>query len=326
VTSLKDILDPLATLIPAATQFLAPRVRRTPVEPSPGLSRQFGVPVWLKLENLQLTGSFKVRGAWFWLGQRSSEERRQGVLTCSAGNHGKGLAYAARELSSRVVVCVPNSVEPGRRAAIEALGAEVRIGPCAGYDEAEDWARAEASCEGLPFVSPFDDPAIMAGNGGTLAAEVLNQVPDARNFVLPVGGGGLGAGFAWVVKGALAHARVIACQHQLAPGLARSLATGEAVTRLPAVATIASGIEGGIGRQTFAVLRARVDHVALVDEAGIAAAVRWMLDEHQYLIEPTAAVALAACLSGAVGPLNGPTVVVITGRNVARATAAPLLA
>ncbi|HLJ50578.1 MAG TPA: threonine/serine dehydratase [Bryobacteraceae bacterium] len=306
----------LATLIDDAASYLQSKILETPVEPSPMLSRILGVPVWLKLESLQLTGSFKIRGAWFRLSRLTTAERACGILTCSAGNHGKAVAYAAKALGIRATVCVPSSVDGAKFDGMTALGADVRKSEFPGYDDTEVWARDLAEREGKPFISPFDDLAIMAGNGGTLAGEVLNQAPEARIFVVPVGGGGLSAGFAYTVKARQPNAILIGCQHELSPGLKLSLEAGQAITRLPAIETVAGGVEGGIGELPFEVLRSRIDHVALVSEEAIFEGVRWMLREHQYLIEPSAAVTIAACLTGSIGQLRAPTAIVISGRNV----------
>jgi len=206
------------------------------------------------------------------------------------------------------------------------LGADVVRSEFPGYDDTEEWAIQEAGRAGKVWISAFDDEAIMAGNGGSLALEILEDVPDARGFVLPVGGGGMSAGLAFAVKEKLPDATVVGCNHELSPALALSLERGHAVTRLPAVETTAGGIEGGIGRKTFEILRSRVDRVALVSEREIFEGVRWMLEKHQHLIEPSAAAAVAACLTGKAGRFEGPVVVVISGRNVSLDTLRKILA
>ncbi len=299
-----------AELIDEAARFLNGRIRRTPVEFSPELSRVLRVDTWLKLESMQLTGSFKIRGAFFRLSKLTGQERNDGVITCSAGNHGKAVAYAAREMNVRATICVPRSVDRSKLDAMRAMKADVRVSEFDGYDDTEAWAREIAKERGVAFISPFDDYAVMAANGGTTAIEVMEDLPSVRNFIVPVGGGGLAAGFAF-------HAgRVIGCQHELSPALPLSLAAGRAITKLPAVDTMAGGVEGGIGELTFEILKSRIDRVAVVNEEEIAGAVQWMMRNHQYLIEPTAAVTIAACLSGKIGALDGPAVVVISGRNV----------
>jgi len=304
--------DSLSHLIPEAAAFLQGRVRNTPLEISPGLSQLMGVPVWLKLESMQLTGSFKIRGALFRIAQLTGEERRQGVVTCSAGNHGKAVAYAARQAGVRATICVPRTVDRAKYDGMVAFGADVRVSDFDGYDETEDWARSLAADQARVFLSPFDDYAVMAANGGTVALEIMEAAPSARTFVVPVGGGGIAAGLAYATR----PATIIGCQHALSPALRMSLDSGSAVTKLPAVETMAGGVEGGIGAMTFGVLAPLISRVALVTEAEIFEAVRWMLAHHQYLIEPTAAVTIAACISGKTGAVHEPTVVVVSGRNV----------
>jgi threonine dehydratase len=302
-------------LINEAAGFLAGKIRRTPVEYSIGLSDLLGVPVWLKLESLQLTGSFKIRGALF-----AISKLKEAAITCSAGNHGKAVAYAARGAT----ICVPRSVDQSKFDAMVAMGADVRVSEFDGYDETQDWALEMAARENKYFLSPFDDDAVMAANGGTVAMEVLEDAPDARTFVLPVGGGGLAAGFAVWAKHFLKDSRIVGCQHVLSPALKMSLDVGHAITRLPAVETMAGGVEGGIGARTFPVLQPLVDDVALVSEAETLEGVRWMVAHHQYLIEPTAAVTIAACISGKIR-VSGPVLVLVSGRNVGAGTVKRIL-
>lgn len=308
------------SLITHASQTLAGRIRQTPVEPSPLLSELLGVPTWLKLEFLQRTGSFKLRGAYFRLATLGEAERQRGVATCSTGNHGLGVAYAGHQLGIPVTVYVPETVDEAKYRAMVALGATVIRAPFPGFDESHRWAIAAVEKMGGIFISAFDDYRIIAGNGGTLAAEVLDAVPDARNFILPVSGGGLSAGFAYYVRAKDPEATIIGCQHRGSPGLQLSLQRGAAVTDLPPIDTVAGGIEGGLGKKPFSILKDRVNQVVLVSEADIYQATRWMLDRHQYLVEPSAAVTVAACLSGSIQVLDGPAVVVLSGRNVSLAT------
>lgn len=305
-----------SSLAAEAVAFLKGKIRRTPLEPSPALSDLCGVPVWLKLESLQITGSFKLRGAWFCMSRLSAADRQAGVAACSAGNHGKAVAYAAREMGIRATIYVPSSVDESKHRGMLELRADVKLSAFPGYDDTLEWAEAEARRAGLTFVSAFDDPAIMAGNGGSLAFEIFDECPDARTFVVPVGGGGMAAGLAVTAKERNPDAVLIGCQLEASPALKMSLDRGEAVTRLPAVDTLAGGLEGGIGAQPFDLLRTRVDRVTLLSEAEVYEAVRWMLEHHQHLMEPSAAVTVAALLSGKAGPLTSPAVVVVSGRNL----------
>ena len=313
-------------LVLDARRALEGRIRRTPIEASPALSEAASAPVFLKLESLQLTGSFKIRGAWFVMSRLSADERQRGIVTCSAGNHGKAVAVVAQALGIPAEIHVPRDVDQAKYQAMLALGAKVVRSELEGYDETEQVARAEAARSGRPFLTAFDDACILAANGGTLAAEVLEDCPDARTFVLPVGGGGLAGGFAFYAKLALPDSRVIGCQHEGSPALALSLERGAAVVSLPPFATTAGGLEGGIGRIGFDILKTRTDGVALVTEAELFDAVRFMLERHQYLIEPSAAVTVAAILTGKAGRLASPTVAVISGRNVALPTLRRILA
>lgn len=307
-------------LVLDARRILAGRILRTPVEFSPALSEIAGASVSLKLESAQLTGSFKIRGAWFALSRLGAEDRRRGVVTCSAGNHGKGVAHVARELGISAEIHVPKGVDESKYQGMLALGATVVRSELDGFDETEQLARAAAASSGRPYLTAFDDNLILAANGGTLAAEVLEDEPAARNFLLPVGGAGLAGGFAYYAKTLLPDCRIVGCQHALSPALALSLERGEAVTRLPPVETTAGGLEGGIGRTGFEVLKSRLDGVALLSEDEIFAAVRFLLDRHQTLVEPSAAVTVAAILTGRAGRLDAPTVAVVSGRNVAGVT------
>ena len=313
-------------LVLEARRALAGRIRRTPTEFSAALSDVAKVPVFLKLESLQLTGSFKIRGAFFAFLNLSDDERRRGIVTCSAGNHGKAVAYVSRDLGVPAEIHVPRSVDESKYQGMLALGANVARSTFDGFDETEQLAKAEAARTGRRFVTAFDDNLILAANGGTLAAETIEDCLAARTFLLPVGGAGLAGGFAFYAKAALPDSRIVGCQHALSPALAMSLERGEAVLKLPPVETTAGGLEGGIGKTGFDVLRDRIDGVALITESEIFDAVRFMLDKHQYLIEPSSAVTVAAILTGKAGPLDSPVAAVISGRNVALPTLRRILA
>ncbi len=265
--------------IQAARTFLRGRIRATPVEHSPTLSRHVGVPVWFKLENLQVTGSFKARGALYAM-SRIKERGVHHVATCSAGNHGKGVAWSAMELGMRATIFVPSAVDPVKFQAMLDMGADVRRSEFLGYDDTEVWALGEAERLGLPFLSAYDDVDVMAGNGGTVAVEVSRQVPGARTFVMPVGGGGHAAGFATYMKDVVPSCRIVLCQHEGSPGFLRSIEAGEPVTELPAIKTLASGLEGGFGVKTFEVLKDKYDDIRLVSESELRDAMRWMIGLH----------------------------------------------
>lgn len=303
-------------LIEEAAAFLKPRIRRTPLEESPVLSNILGVPVFLKLEFLQITGSFKLRGAMFRLSQLDETERLAGVVTCSAGNHGWAVAHAARLLEIPATVYVPAEVDESKASGIASLGATVIRSEFPGYDATEAFALSQARSLNLTFVSPYDDFSVMAANGGTLAREILDEIPEIGTFLTPVGGGGLAAGLGFYAKSRSLDSRLVACQHVDSPALSLSMERGEAVTELPPIKTLAGGIEGGIGSLTFSILKDIVDDVVLLSEEEIMTAVRWLLTEHRYLIEPSSAVTLAACLTRKLEGIGSPAVIVLTGRNV----------
>ncbi len=307
-------------LIHDANSFLQGKIRYTPLEFSPKLSDRLNVPIFLKLESFQLTGSFKIRGASFKLAQLTPKQCEQGIVTCSAGNHGLGVAYAAKKLGINVTIYVPQNVDQTKFEGMLGLGAKVTKSEFPGHDDVAELAHAYSAETGKPYIPSFDDYRIMAANGGTIATEILEDLPEARNFILPVGGGGLSAGFSFYVKAKLPKCKMIGCQLRDSPGLKLSLEQGQAVTKLPAIDTIAGGIEGGLGEMCFEILQDRMDHVALATEQDIIDGVKWMLENHQYLIEPSAAVTIATILNGTIGPLTGPTVILISGRNVSMKT------
>jgi threonine dehydratase len=314
----------MLNLIEQASQFLEGKIRKTPMEFSSKLSELLGQPIYLKLECLQLIGSFKVRGGLFYLSTLNAAERKRGVAACSAGNHGLGIAYASKELQVPCIVFVPKNVDQAKYDKLINLGAEVRKSEFIGYDDTLAWAEQEAKKLQIPLISAFDDEKIMAANGGTLAVEVMEQMPDATHFVLPVGGGGLAAGFSWYAKTKKPQAQIFVSQLAKCPALQLSFEKNKVVTSMPPIDTLAGGLEGGLGVKCFEILKTRVDKIALVSEEELKKAVCWMLEYHQYLIEPSAAVALAGCLYGHLRP-TGATVIVLSGRNVSYSTVQNLL-
>lgn len=311
-------------LIEQATAFLQGKILETPMEFSPELTHRVGQPIYLKMECLQITGSFKLRGAYYYLSTLTSRESQRGVAACSAGNHGLGMAYAARQLHLPCTVFVPASVDPAKYEKLLKLGAKVIKSEYIGYDDTLNWAEEKARTLKLPLVSAFNDERIMAGNGGTLAVEVLSQLPEATDFILPMGGGGLAGGFAWHIKSLNPRHRMIVCQLAESAALKLSLEQDHAITYMPSIDTLAGGLEGGLGDKCFEILKHRVDEIALIKEEELRYALCWLLQNHQYLIEPSAAVALASCLFGHIKP-QGPTVIVLSGRNVSFTTLQKLI-
>jgi threonine dehydratase len=303
----------LKDLIAKATFFLKGKILRTPLEFSKGLSEMLGVPVYLKMESLQITGSFKVRGALFYLSTLSEAEKKKGISACSAGNHGLGVAFAAREHGVSCTVYVPKGSDSAKKKKILETGAQLLESELIGYDETLIWAQERAKETGQHFITAFDDERIIAGNGGSIGVEILEDLPDVKNIVLPISGGGLGAGVAFATPGV----RIIGCQLRDSAALKLSLQAGKAITSMPAIKTIAGGLEGGIGKTCFEILKERIFDLCLVSDRDLLQACHWMLEEHHHLIEPSGAAAVAACLKKRIPKLTGKTVFVLSGRNMA---------
>jgi threonine dehydratase len=298
-----------------ARQRIEALVRRTPMEHSPSLSRQSGVPVYLKLESLQITGSFKLRGASNAVAQLTAEQKARGVIAASTGNHGRALAYAASRQNVKATICLSHLVPGNKVQAIRDLGADVRI-VGQSQDDAQREAERIAHEHGATLLPPFDHPAIIAGQG-TLGLEILEQQPDVAQVLVPLSGGGLFAGVALALKRANPQIVTHGVSMQRGAAMQASLAAGHPleVEELP---TLADSLGGGIGldnRYTFAMTRDTCDHLHLLSEAAIANAIRHAYREERLVVEGAAAVGIAALLEGLIEPL-GPIVVVISGRNV----------
>ncbi|MCK8664337.1 hydroxyectoine utilization dehydratase EutB [Pseudomonas azerbaijanoccidens] len=298
-----------------ARQRIAALVRRTPMEHSPSLSQQLGVPVYLKLESRQITGSFKLRGASNAVAQLNAEQKARGVVAASTGNHGRALAYAASQLGVKATICLSHLVPGNKVQAIRDLGAQVRI-VGQSQDDAQREAERIAHEQGATLLPPFDHPAIIAGQG-TLGLEILEQQPEVSQVLIPLSGGGLFAGVALALKSANRQIVTHGISMQRGAAMHASLAAGHPleVAELP---TLADSLGGGIGldnRYTFAMTRDTCDHLHLLSEASIANAIRHAYREERLVLEGAAAVGIAALLEGLIEP-RGPVVVVISGRNV----------
>lgn len=306
----------------AARHLIAPYIRRTPLVPSRLLSERAGTSVHLKLECLQETGSFKVRGAANRILALSDAERARGVVAVSTGNHGRAVAYVAGRLGIPATVCISERVPPGKAEAIRRLGARIAVHG-ASYDEAEAYARALQREQGLVFVEPFDDPLVVAGQG-TIGLELLEDLPEVDMAVVPLSGGGLLGGIAIALKAADPRIRVVGVSMERAPVMVRSLQAGRPLA-LPEEETLADALAGGIGLEnhhTFRLVQRHVDDTVLVSEDEIAAAMAWALREHHLVVEGGGAVGLAALLSGKAAGRGRPVAVVLSGGNVGQETLA----
>ncbi len=298
-----------------ARQRIEALVRRTPMEHSPSLSRLLGVPVYLKLESQQITGSFKLRGASNAVAQLSAEEKQRGVVAASTGNHGRALAYAASRQGVKATICLSQRVPANKVQAIRDLGAQACIVGNS-QDDAQREAERIAAEQGAILLPPFDHPAIIAGQG-TLGLEILEQRPDVAQVLVPLSGGGLFAGVALALKTANPQIVTHGISMQRGAAMHASLAAGHPleVEELP---TLADSLGGGIGldnQYTFSMTRDTCDHLHLLSETSIANAIRHAYREERQVLEGAAAVGIAALLEGLIEP-RGPVVVVISGRNV----------
>jgi threonine dehydratase len=295
---------------------VADRVRRlirvTPLVPAPALGRRTGADIWLKLESLQRTGSFKLRGAAARLAAMADAGQTR-AITASAGNHGLGVALAASTFGIEATILVSSQTPEIKRSGIAALGATVEV-VGASYDEAEAEARRRAEASGSTFVSAFDDDYVIAGNGGLLAREILAQLPDIDTVIAPIGGGGLagGLGVEMVPRGI----RLLGVQPEANCAMKRSLEDGRAYTRYQGGPTLAEGLEGAVSERTFAMAKDYCPEIALVSEVAIRRAVVYAYRTLGILCEASSAVALAALLEDALDVHGRRVVVVITGSNI----------
>jgi threonine dehydratase len=290
-------------------------VRQTPLVRANALSAHTGEEVFLKLEMLQPTGSFKVRGAANKLLSLSNVERAQGVVTVSTGNHGRAVAYVARALGIAATVCISKSVPENKVEAIRALGASLVIHGIS-QDEAEVRAK-ELAAGGLTLVHPFDDPYIISGQG-TIGLELLEDLPELTTALVPLSGGGLIAGVALALKSANPKLRLVGVSMERGPVMVESLKAGRPL-ELPEDDTLADSLKGGIGlanRYTFGLVQRLVDETVLVSEKDIAGAMRFSLHHERLVLEGAAAVGVAALLSRRVR-CDGPVAVIASGGNVA---------
>ncbi len=286
----------------------------TPLVPSPFLSKLAGEDFLLKLEMTQPIGAFKLRGAANAI--FSLPDDVNGVTCCSTGNHGRGVAYAAREKGLRAVICMSSLVPAPKVEGIKALGAEVRI-IGRSQDEALVESRRLVEEEGLVEVSPFDDPLVIAGQG-TIGLELMEQRPDLATILVPISGGGLAGGIALAVKNLKPKVRVIGISMDRGAAMYESLRAGHPV-EVEEVASLADSLGGGIGldnRLTFNLCREYLDDVILVTEKEIYCAMQTIYYEDRIVCEGACVVGIAALQAGKLRPLEGPTAAIITGRNL----------
>ena len=298
----------------AAQELLDGVIRRTPIEPSRPLSAKLAGPVWLKCENLQRGGSFKVRGAYVRIARLSPEERARGVVAASAGNHAQGVAVAAAALDTAATVFMPLGAALPKVAATRGYGATVELAGGT-VDEALVAAGEFAERTGAVLIHPFDHRDVIAGQG-TVALEILEQVPDVRTILVGIGGGGVISGIAVAAKALRPDVRIIGVQASGAAAYPASLAAGRPV-RLSQFGTIADGIAVGCpGDVPFAHVSKLVDDVVTVTEEDISRALLVLLERGKLLAEPAGVVGVAALLADVAGEVETPAVAVLSGGNI----------
>jgi threonine dehydratase len=285
----------------------------TPLQESRWLSQKAGAPVHLKCENLQRTGSFKIRGAIVRMTGLSAAERAHGVVAASAGNHAQGVALAAQHLGIRATVFMPEGAPLPKEKATRGYGAELRFFGHS-VDEALTEAQKFTADTGAVLIHPFDHADIVAGQG-TCGLEILEQCPDVRTVLVPLGGGGLLAGIATAVKSARPDVRVVGVQAERAAAYPRSLETG-VPTPITGMATMADGIAVGCpGKVPFASIQRYVDEVITVSEESMSTALLQLLERAKMVVEPAGAAAVAAMLDRPAA-YPGPVVPVLSGGNI----------
>ncbi|MBB3975598.1 threonine dehydratase [Rhizobium azooxidifex] len=301
--------------IRAAAARIAGRVLRTPMVQSTVLQVMTGVPVHLKLEHHQTTGSFKLRGATNAVLSLTPAERARGVVAASTGNHGRALVHAARAEGAVATICMSKLVPENKVAEIRRLGAEVRIVGNS-QDEAQEEVDRLVVEKGMVMVPPFDHAAVIAGQG-TLGLEIIEQLPDVATVLVPLSGGGLAAGVAAAVKSANPRTRVIGLTMERGAAMKASLDSGRPV-QVEELLSLADSLGGGIGLDnalTFSMCRDLLDDVLLLSEEEIAAGMRHAYGLEREIVEGAGAVGIAALLSGRLQS-SGPVVAILSGRNV----------
>ena len=310
-------------LLPAnavlAANRIAPHIRETPLDHSPFFSELTGANVYLKLDNLQHTGSFKLRGAFNKLLSMTAEQRAEGCVAASSGNHGAAVAYAMAELKTKGVVFVPEGTSSTKVDAIKRAGGEVRFFGTDGLDT-ELHAREYAAENGMNYLSPYNDEDVIAGQG-TCGVEIAKQLSKVDAIFIAVGGGGLISGVGSFLKSVNPSMSVVACQPAASAVMTESVKAGE-IVELPSQPTLSDGTAGGIEADaiTFDICRAIADDFVTVSEDQIAEAMRQFIDAHHMLPEGAAGVALAGLKLRADQYKDKNVVIIICGGNISRET------
>ena len=296
-----------------AAEVLHEVARKTDMIYAPKLSSQSDV--WLKTENLQVTGSFKVRGAYYKISTLTDDELARGVIACSAGNHAQGVALGAQKRNAKAIICMPDIAPIAKIEATKSYGAEVHLVPGT-YDDASAYAQKLCKERGMTFVHPFDDPDVIAGQG-TIGLEILEQLPDVDAIFVPIGGGGLISGVAYAVKQLKPDCKIYGVQAVEAASMKRSIDAHEKLTLLTAN-TFADGIAvKHPGDLTFEMVNRYVDEVVTVSDDEIAAAILFLIEQRKLVCEGAGAVSVAAVIFDKIPDLKGKKVCcLLSGGNI----------
>lgn len=296
----------------SAGNLLRGVVRKTDLVHAPRLCP--GVDLYLKTENLQTTGSFKLRGAYYKISRLTNGERARGVIACSAGNHAQGVALAATKNGIKSVICLPENAPKSKIEATERYGGEVCLVPGV-YDDAYKMALSLRAERCYTFIHPFDDADVIAGQG-TIALELEDQLPDLDAIVVPIGGGGLISGIAFAMKSINPRVRIYGVQASGAPSMLASVSAGE-IVELPSVYTIADGIAvKKPGRLTFDICKRFVDEIVTVTDDEISDAILALMSKHKLVSEGAGAAAVAALMSDKIDLRGKKVVAILSGGNI----------
>jgi threonine dehydratase len=305
--------DLKATEVIAAADRIRPLIQRTELVRSAALSDLARGDVFLKLENTQTTGSFKLRGALNVVGTLTAEQRQAGVVASSAGNHGLGVAYAAKHFGVPATIFVPTNAPQVKRDGIAKLGATLDTTQ-PHYDAAMDAAKAFAKARGATFINPCLGDMLLAGQG-TVALEILGEIPDLRSLVVNVGGGGLLGGCASLVRAVAPAVRILGAQSVNTAAMSKSLAAGKIVD-IGNEPTLADGLAGAIDEEAFDIGTHGLDEIVTVTEDEIAQTIAWLWKEHRQRVEGAGACATAAVRLRRFSDIPTPAAIVVSGGNI----------
>ena len=295
-----------------ASQVLKPVVRKTDIIHAPKLRKD--ADIYLKTENLQITGSFKVRGAYYKMSRLTPEEKARGVVACSAGNHAQGVALAARENGIKAVICLPDGAPISKIEATKSYGAEVCLVPGV-YDDAYNKALSLCRERGYTMIHPFDDEDVIAGQG-TIALEIVDQLSDPDAIVVPIGGGGLISGIAFAMKSVNPKVKIYGVQAEGASSMLRSI-NGKKITEISCISTIADGIAvKKPGRIPFDICSRYLDGIVTVNDDEISAAILALVERHKLVTEGAGAAAVAAIMYRKINLVGKKTIAILSGGNI----------